>query len=340
MRSDRATPPTLRKRSVRAGIPLVTIEDLAEFAGTSSANLKQLAGNLSAPTYYGTFSYVTYNRGRREIVVPTTELDSVTKNLHRSFMAELPYEPPSHVHGFVRGRSPLTNAAQHLDKTCVLRVDLREFFPSIDSGRVKLALLGQEIEPDAVDLCTRVVTIGGRLPIGLSTSPVISNLVFEETDHALAVYCESEGLAFTRYVDDMSFSGEVTDRNLREITTILSNNGWQVNDRKTVFMRRGGPQYVTGLFVGCPDRPRIPRRIKRQMRRICFLIQRFGYIAYMEEFGGVEAQMIPNRLYGWARYIASVEPSVGYPLLRTISQHVPESHPHSEDNSRSTPGCG
>jgi RNA-directed DNA polymerase len=138
------------------------------------------------------------------------------------------------VHGFVKGRSTLTNAAQHLNKACVLRVDLQEFFPSIDSARVSVALQGQGLEPDAVKLFTRIVTISGCLPIGLSTSPLISNIVFENADYTLASYCKSEGLTFTRYVDDMVFSGDVVDRNLHDIKGILLANGWLVNDRKTI----------------------------------------------------------------------------------------------------------
>jgi hypothetical protein len=155
-------------------------------------------------------------------------------------------------------------------------------------------------------------------------------MVFEETDHALDRYCNSENLTFTRYVDDMVFSGDVVERNLDEIRDLLLGRGWLTNDRKTLFMRRGGPQYVTGLYVGCPDTPRIPRRIKRQMRRVCYLIEKFGYDVYMDDFGGSDARMVPNRLFGWARYISSVEPSVGYPMLRLLSEHVPEERPHSQ----------
>lgn len=315
----------------------MTIEELAEYAGTSVAKLEQLADRLPKGDDFTTNVYTAYNRGRREIVVPTTALDTITKNLHRSFVIELPYDPPSHVHGFVKGRSPFTNAAQHLNKACVLRVDLQEFFPSIDSVRVNEALLSQGLESNAAELCTRIVTIRGRLPIGLSTSPLMSNISFENTDYVLAKYCTSEGLTFTRYVDDMIFSGDVAHRNLHDIAEILAADGWLVNHRKTIFMRRGGPQYVTGLFVGCRDRPRIPRRIKRQMRRVCYLIEKFGYPTYMQKFGGDDARMVPNRLFGWARHIASIEPSIGYPMLRSLSENVPENHPHSNDRSRSDP---
>jgi len=154
----------------------------------------------------------------------------------------------------------------------------------------------------------------------------MSNLVFEAADSKLADYAAGEGLTFTRYVDDLAFSGEPTDKNFDDIQRILVADGWTVNPNKTAFMRRGGPQYVTGLYVGCSDRPRIPRHIKRQMRWATYVIVKFGYETYMSDFGGGDEVMEPRRLLGWARYIAAVEPDVGYPLLRTLSENLPDSY--------------
>lgn len=308
---------------------MVSSDELADYAGTSLKRLQELAERVISGSDFQTNVYATFNRGRREIVVPSTALDRVAKNLHRSFTRELPYKPPPHVHGFVKGKSTFTNAAEHLGQACVLRVDLSEFFPSISASRVYMALCTLGLEPEAAELCIQIATIDDRLPIGLATSPILSNMVFERTDDRLVEYCAVNGLKFTRYVDDMTFSGDVSDQHLAEIDGLLSEFGWTVNRRKTAFMRRGGPQYVTGLYVGCSDRPRIPRRVKRQMRRVCFLIKTVGYEQYMDEFGGNEACMIPNRLYGWARHIAAIEPDVGYPMLQLLSTHVPEDHPHS-----------
>lgn len=250
----------------------------------------------------------------------------VTKNLHRQFSEVLPYRPPSHVHGFVPGRSTISNASAHLGKTCVLRVDLEDFFPSIDSTRLEVDLREQGYDEKASTLAVKIVTIGGRLPIGLSTSPFLSNLAFQHTDSILAKYAEGEGLSFTRYVDDLVFSGEVSDRHYLAIEQILNNSGWSINTHKTAFMRRGGPQYVTGLYVGGVDRPRVPRKIKRRMRWIVHSISKFGYDAYMAQFGGESDNMLPQRLLGWACYIAAVEPDVGYPLLRILHEELPATY--------------
>ena len=75
----------------------------------------------------------------------------------------------------------------------------------------------QGYDEKAAELAVSIVTIAATLQIGLSTSPFLSNLVFLNTDNALAEYAQQEGLSFTRYVDDLTFSGEVTDRHLTDI---------------------------------------------------------------------------------------------------------------------------
>ena len=150
MRRDRGSP---LSRGAGTGGRLLTVEDVGEFSGTSVAKLEELAARLPTRVDFDLHTYATYNRGRRSIVIPKAAFDSVTKNLHRSLVSELPYVAPPHVHGFVRGRSTLTNAREHLDKPCVLRVDLKEFFPSIKEGRVLTALQRQGFYLAAVKSC-------------------------------------------------------------------------------------------------------------------------------------------------------------------------------------------
>jgi hypothetical protein len=161
---------------------LASTRHLAQYAGTSVGILEFLAARSSEGVGFSVRSHRTKRGGIREIVKPAVLLDSVTKNLNRTLGVNLPYVPPSHVHGFVKGRSTLTNASSHVGKPCVLRLDLAEFFPSIESSRVQAAMRGQGFDGDAASLCARIVTIRGKLPIGLSTSPLMSNLVFEAAD--------------------------------------------------------------------------------------------------------------------------------------------------------------
>ncbi|MCX2733500.1 reverse transcriptase family protein [Saccharopolyspora sp. NFXS83] len=315
-----------------------TVEDLAQFAGTSVKYLGVIADRLPSGRDFQSFSHATRGGGTREIVAPAAPLDNITKNLYRNFVQEFSYSPPMHVHGFIKGRSTLTNAMEHLAKPCVLRVDLKEFFPSISFSRVQSSLAQQGLNPDAAEICSRIVTINSVLPIGLSTSPLLSNLVFYDTDVKLAEYSKIQGLSFTRYVDDLIFSGDVNDRQLLDIREILEEDGWSVNDRKVAFMRRGGPQYVTGLYVGCADRPRVPRAIKKQLRWVTHMIKTVGYEVYYEDFGGGESEMFPNRLLGWARYVASVEPEIGKPMLKFFLENIPANSYFGGFGSMDSPG--
>lgn len=306
-----------------------SVDDLAGHAGVSVEILEKISSAVPAGAGMLYRSWTSRKRrgGIREIFQLNPPFDAINKNLHRSFTGLLPYSAPDHVHGFVRGRSTVSNARQHLGKSCVLRVDLEDFFPSISAATINSLLQAQGYDDKAAELAVNMVAIAGKLPIGLSTSPFLSNLAFLSTDLPLVEYAQSENLSFTRYVDDLTFSGEINDRHLGDISRIIDDAGWSISTRKTAFMRRGGPQYVTGLYVGESGRPLIPRRTKRRMRWILHIISKFGYETYMEDFGGEDDGMTPRRLLGWACYIAAVEPDLGYPLLRKLDDLLPEEYP-------------
>src|SRR5262249_28761655 len=138
-----------RHLSRRVGGPVpFSVDHLAQHAGVSVETLQALSSELrvDAGRFYSRHTSRKKHGGIREIFEQRPPLDAITKNLHRSFIKQLPYEVPDHVHGFVRGRSTVSNASQHLGKTCVLRVDLEDFFPSISAAMIKASLQAQGYE--------------------------------------------------------------------------------------------------------------------------------------------------------------------------------------------------
>jgi RNA-directed DNA polymerase len=312
---------------------LISVADVCAGIGVSERYLRELSGRLAEGTDYST--YIRRGSGHRawRIVAPFGALDTLSKLLRSFMVANTNYRAPSHVYGFVKGRSTLQNAFQHLNRDCVLRIDIAHFFPSISALQIERALLKDGYSIDAAAFVSELTTIRGSLPIGLSTSPHLSNLVIEDTDAQLVIYSESEGLTFTRYVDDLIFSGSgINDMTAEGIRTILRQNNWTVNEAKTAFMRRGNRQYVTGLYVGCADRPRIPRRTKRTMRWILHHIETFGYDEYMSSFNGDACGDYPTVLLGWARYIRSVEPRFGTDLYRRLEMALPSHYGYDEED--------
>ncbi|MGC5164944.1 reverse transcriptase family protein [Rhodococcus sp. DT1] len=311
-----------------------TVHNVAHMCGSNVASLGPLIEQVREGSAYRRAVIPGRGNKRREIIVPNLLYSLVLKQLGYKLARGISYSAPSHVHGFVRGRSAYTNAACHLDKNCVLRIDLESFFPSISSVEVGDSLAKFGFDRDAVEMIVGLTTINSSLAIGLNTSPLLSNLVFTKTDAQLVEYADTRNMTFTRYVDDLVFSGDVIENRHRdEIYDLLEANNWSVNRSKTAFMRRGKAQYVTGLYVGCSDRPRIPRHIKRALRAADYLIERFGYVEYMTEFGGRYSRWgSARKLVGWARYISSVEPEFGKPLLARFDRLI--GHPEVEEFDR------
>ncbi|WP_282006755.1 reverse transcriptase family protein [Propioniciclava sinopodophylli] len=278
-------------------------DDLLRRAGLTSQHLELLAKWFAEGRGYRSHLIRKRHGGVREIFEASTEFDSILKLLRRALEQSSLYCPPECVHGYVKGRNIVTNASQHLAKRVVLCVDVEDFFPAISTAMVASALKRVGLGEGLADLIANAVTVAGQLPAGFSTSPFLSNVVFEPTDSRLLTLADP-GVAYTRYADDLTFSGDFSDEVLLAVREEMARDGWSLRESKTRFMRQGGPQYVTGLYVGAADRPHVPRRIKRRLRQQLYYMGRYGFASAWER-GEV---MYQNQAGGWVRYVAQVEP--------------------------------
>lgn len=253
-------------------------------------------------------------RRPREVCMPSVGLDRLLKQLRGGIDLTTAYEAPREVHGFVPGRGIVSNASQHLGQDVVLKVDLRDFFGAIGTDKLTPALGGFGFDVECSTAIAGVALIDGSLAQGFSTSPLLSNLAFLESDRKIAAHAGRFNVTYTRYVDDLIFSGQqaiVTDEFLKDITSLLTELGWQVNDSKTRFMRRGRPQFVTGLYVGDVERPHIPRAMKRLLRREVHFAAKYGIEdAHLKSPTPID----PDRLGGWVHYAANADPLFGQQL--------------------------
>lgn len=198
-------------------------------------------------------------------------------------LARLPIEPEAH--GFVPSRSILTNAAPHVGQRVVVNLDLKDFFPTLTFRRVKglfaslgysehvatvLALLTTEPPRVRAELDGKVwgVALGERvLPQGACTSPAITNLVCRTLDRRLRRLAARHGFTYTRYADDLTFSGadrRKVGRLLKSARSILADEGFVEHPDKTHVMGRRRRQEVTGLTVN--DKLALDRAARRRLR--------------------------------------------------------------------------
>ena len=321
-----------------AGLPaLSTPAELAEALGLSVSRLRWLAFHAEAATrvHYVTFEVPKKGGGARKLSAPHRSLAATQRWILDRIVAMLAAEPEAH--GFLPGRSILTNATPHAGRAVVVNMDLENFFPSVGFRRVRsvfrrlgyspsvatiLALLCTECprRPVVYDGTTyHVATAPRGLPQGASTSPALSNQVARRLDRRLAGLAAKLGATYTRYADDLTFSGDETLGGkvgylMARVRHLAKDEGFAVNEAKSRVLRRNAAQVVTGLVVN--DRPGVPRD---EVRRLRAILHRAGH----EGLDAQNREGHPN-FRAWLRgkiaYVSMARPEVGGRLLAQFEE--------------------
>ncbi len=270
--------------------------------------------------------------------------------LQRVILHEILEKIPSHAaaHGFVRGRSIKSFAAPHVGRRVVLRMDLRDFFPSISGPRVQ-ALFRTAGYPDAVadrlgGICTNAAprgmwkTLGKgvdplaiaearalyawpHLPQGAPTSPALANICSWRVDCRLIGLAEAAGAKYTRYADDLAFSGDeefesCVERFALRAAAILTEEGFRVHHRKTRVMRHGVRQYLAGLVTN--EKLNVARADLDKLKAILTNCARLG----AESQNRKRHPMFQQHLDGRVGFVEMVNPSKGTRLRKLYEQIV------------------
>jgi hypothetical protein len=239
------------------------------------------------------------------------------------------------VHGFLPGRSIVSNARLHSGQDVVINLDIKDFFPTINYQRVKglfrslgyaeqiaiiLGLLCTEAATDEVELdgSTFFVARGQRhLPQGAPTSPMLANLLCRRLDARLTGAAVQLGFRYSRYADDMSFSGSgpatpATQKLLWRIKQIVSAEGFVLHPDKLRFMRSNRRQEVSGLTVN--QQPAIERKTLRRFRAVLQQIEKHGP---EHKFWGTSDDVLAA-VHGFAQYVRMVDRAKGDVLLARV----------------------
>lgn len=203
--------------------------------------------------------------GMREIRSPVPELRDRQRWILDSMLPALRIHDAAH--GFVAGRSTMTNASCHLGATEVLRVDIEDFFPSVPFRRVASLYKRLGYTRGVAYRLAQISCLHGGLPQGAPSSPALANAALYGLDIRLTRFAERHRFVYTRYADDLVFSGAcIGQPHASEVRDLVKQSGFEVNGSKTRIMRVGDRRLVTGLVVSDPSRARVPRRDRRWLR--------------------------------------------------------------------------
>jgi RNA-directed DNA polymerase len=282
------------------GSPLQDAQDVAKFLGTFAGTLFHVLYNSTDEQRYRAGEIPKKSGGMRQIHAPIGFTRTWQDKLAPVLAAT--YEAHPNAHGFLAGRSILSNATEHVGRPLVFNVDLKDFFPSVNFGRVRGLLMRPpfDMAPAAATIIAQLLTFKNGLPQGASTSPVVSNMIAAELDRRLSRLARRNRLSYTRYADDITFStaqatmpasivsfireGGARDRAIcgPDLAKEISASGFSVNEAKVRLQTRHQRQTVTGLTVNA--RANVERARIRQLRSMLHAWRKFGLEAAAKEY--------------------------------------------------------
>jgi hypothetical protein len=275
---------------------LSTVEDVASWLGLSSAEYAWFAdargmNRRATDRRLQHYRYLWLNG--RLVEAPKPRLKALQRKVLRELLALIPTHDAAH--GFVPGRSARTFAQPHAGQLLVIRLDVTSFFASVTAARVYGLLrttgLSEPVAHTITALCTTATPPGvllkapphvpdreyrlallraPHLPQGAPTSPVLANLCGFRLDRRLTGLARRCGAHYTRYADDLAFSGQFSDRSaaafVERVQAIAADEGLRINAAKTRLRGASDRQLLAGLVVNAA--PAVPREEYDKLRAL------------------------------------------------------------------------
>ena len=248
---------------------LNSLKDLSLTIGYPSAAIKYFASAKASNVKKLEIKQVKDGRIAkvRQVYNPSPEYKKLLRAINK--MLQQRVTPPEGVLGGFLGKCIADMAVKHCDQEAVFSLDLKDFFPSIKSGRVVKMFNRAGCIPIISGLLTDLVTLDGSLPQGFPTSPIIANLVAYGLDMQHLDQCGKCNIRRTRWIDDIIFSGRSTDlkNNMMAFMGAIAPHGFKLNYKKTTYKVRANHPIVTGLDVKGKT-PHVPIAVIERVREI------------------------------------------------------------------------
>ena len=233
-----------------------------------SARALYTASN-SVDQHYHTVKIPKENGEMRTLHVPDRYMKTIQKSIAKNLLAYEEISPYAIAYRF--GGSTKANAAPHVGHPVILKMDIRKFFDHITYPMVKEKVFPEKKYAEANRILLSILCVYDHtIPQGAPTSPAISNIILREYDDIVGKWCENHAITYTRYCDDMTFSGDFEPAPVIQfVKETLFERGFFVNAKKTVVLRNGQRKEVTGIIVN--KKISVPASYKKSLRQELYL---------------------------------------------------------------------
>ncbi len=252
---------------------------------------------------YYTKKYINKKDGtKRELLVPNPFLKNIQKNILKHILYGL--KASEYATSYLPNISIKNNAIPHINKKVILKLDIKNFFENITFEHLYQAMPSNIFPPQIKVLLIKLCTYDDYLPQGAPTSPMLSNLAMKNFDEYIGGYCKEKNISYTRYCDDLTFSGDFNTNKLKnKVESFLNTLGFNLNEKKTQVLRNYSRQLVTGVIVN--NKLNTPKSYRKKLRQELYYINKYGLDNHLEKINSKDKNYM-LKIKGRINYVSLV----------------------------------
>lgn len=263
-----------------------------------------------AKKHYASVTIEKHNGMSRKLFVPDRLLKRVQTNILHNILDQIPVS--SFATAYCKGTGIVRNASVHLKQKQILKLDIEDFF-----GNIRFPMVYQSVFPNLYfpptvrTVLTYLCCYHDFLPQGAPTSAAISNLVMKAFDVHMGQWCGTKGIIYTRYCDDMTFSGDFDAQAvIYKVRNFLQAMGFSLNEKKTRLLSQHHRQSITGIVVN--SKLQVSRQYRQKLRQEIYYCNKFGVISHLSRIN--DKRYLPLGEAGEKKYLRALLGKINFVL--------------------------
>lgn len=255
-------------------------------------------------SFYNDYEIKKKNGKKRTISEPLPSLKEIQIWILQNILQQVKVSP--YAKAYKKNVSITENLKFHLNQPKVFTLDIKNFFPSIKTNSIEKIFKSFGYSILISNLLAKLCTKDNSLPQGAPTSPYLSNLYFLNADNLIAKYCMDKSIRYTRYADDLTFSGDFDENTLLHfVEEVVSNLELELHPDKIKLMKPNQRQSVTGIVVN--QKPQVVFHKRNKIRQELYYIKKFGLENHMEH-KGIKRRSYFEHILGKINFIIQINP--------------------------------
>jgi len=255
--------------------------------------------------FYRKFTIAKKNGKPRQIKEPLPSLKEIQLWILTNILYR--FQVSKFAKAYIPERNIIDNVRFHKGQEKVICIDLDNFFTSIKEQHVLKIFMDIGYSKRVSEVLAKLCCNSGSLPQGAPTSPQLSNIYLFNFDTTISEYCLNNKIRYTRYADDMTFSGKIKEKELFELLkTELQNIDLKINESKTKIMTPNMRQIVTGIVVN--EKLQVPIEKRKELRQAIYYIEKFGLTSHLTKINCSKGFYLKH-LLGIVNYVLYINPN-------------------------------